>query len=254
MPYPPEDHLLRDLQITSWREADDRACAQLDVVDAVRDATGAVSLGALVTLADVASARVTLAAVAPDWTATIDLTVTSAARLSDGVVRADAHVTRVGSNIVGVDVDLGAAGAATASFARIPREASLVAANALPEVGARSGLERTGPPLTVPVAQRMGLRLERGTAELERSDYVGNSFGTINGGVLGFVVAGAAESATARTATDVTLRYLDQTKVGPARATTTILRERADHAVVDVTVRDAGASGLLLARAVVTVT
>ena len=53
-------------------------------------------------------------------------------------------------------------------------------------------------------------------------------------------------------AADAYLRYLGQTKVGPARATATIVRQAADHAVCDVVVRDAGADGLLLVRATVT--
>jgi acyl-coenzyme A thioesterase PaaI-like protein len=97
----------------------------------------------------------------------------------------------------------------------------------------------------------MGLRVRGGTAELDRTDYVRNSFGTINGGCLGFLVAAVAESATGWTAADVTLRYLGQTKVGPARATASVIRRTADHAIADVTVRDVGAGGALLARALV---
>jgi len=43
-----------------------------------------------------------------------------------------------------------------------------------------------------------------------------------------------------------------QTKVGPARASTTIVRRAGDHAVTDVSVVDTGADDLLLAHAIVT--
>jgi hypothetical protein len=95
------------------------------------------------------------------------------------------------------------------------------------------------------------MRVTADTAELDQSDYVGNSFGTINGGALGFLVAAAAEAVIGETATDITIRYLDQTKVGPARATTSIVRRSAGHAIADVIVRDIGAGGVPLARALV---
>jgi acyl-coenzyme A thioesterase PaaI-like protein len=53
-------------------------------------------------------------------------------------------------------------------------------------------------------------------------------------------------------AADLVLRYLGQTKVGPAHANATVVRTGTDHAVCDVRVRDAGADGMLLARATVT--
>jgi acyl-coenzyme A thioesterase PaaI-like protein len=136
--YPPEQHLLRDLQAVNWLEGPDHGVAELQITDAVRDSSGRVCLGALITLADIACTRVALSAVAPHFVATLDLSVTTAARPTDGLVR-----------------------------------------------------------------------------------------------------------------TDATLRYLAQTKVGPASATASVIRRTADHAIVDVTVRDAGAGGALLARALV---
>jgi acyl-coenzyme A thioesterase PaaI-like protein len=106
----------------------------------------------------------------------------------------------------------------------------------------------------VPVVERMGLRIVAEGAELDRTDYVRNSFGTINGGVLGFLVCAAAEEVSGLVAADLVLRYVGQTKVGPARATATVIRDGGDHVVCDVRVVDAGADGLLLARATVTTT
>ncbi|HEX4539041.1 MAG TPA: hypothetical protein VH112_02265 [Acidimicrobiales bacterium] len=249
MTYPPDQHLLRDLQILNWLEGPDHGVAELHISDAVRDSSGRVGIGALIMMADVACSRAALSAVAPHFVATLDLSVTTSGRPMNGPVRTDARVIRSGSKIVSIDGDVRDVGSVTASFVRIPSEASLV--SDLPAIGVRSQLDRVVASPTGPIAQRMGLHVSGDIAELDRSDYVANSFGTINGGALGFLVAAIAESVIGWTAADVMLRYLDQTKVGPARATASVIRRTADHAVADVTVRDVGADGALLARALV---
>lgn len=248
--YPPDEHVLRDLGMTSWLEAEGVAFAELPVTPAVLDARGAVSLGALVTLVDLACGRVTLAAVAPDWIATADLSLATAERPSNGIVRAGARVVRAGSKLLHVDIDLGPAGTGAASFVRIPGSASRLTGK-LAAIGERSTMDG-GAASPLPLTERMGLRVVGGAVELDATEYVSNSFGSLNGGVLGFVVAAAAEAATAWPAVDVTLRYVGQTKAGPARATGTVVRRAGTHAVVDVTVVDAGAGDAVLARALVT--
>jgi hypothetical protein len=58
------------------------------------------------------------------------------------------------------------------------------------------------------------MRHTEGGVELDMHEYVSNSFGTINGGMLGLLVT-AAEDATGGVGSDLTLRYVGQTKVGP---------------------------------------
>lgn len=251
--YPPEDHVLRDLRITSWLEDEGRAFAEMPVDHVVHDRSGVVSLGALGTLVDLVCARVAFGSAHPHWIATADLSLVTAGRPSSGTVVAEARLARSGSKLITLDVDLHGAGAAVATFVRIPREASEVD-RPMPTVGERMQMPPTRPPLDVAVTERMGLVAGDGAAELARTDYVRNSFGTINGGVLGFLCAAAAEEVTDMVATDLTLRYLGQTKVGPARAVATVVRHGGEHAVCDVRVHDAGAGELLLARATVTVT
>jgi acyl-coenzyme A thioesterase PaaI-like protein len=212
---------------------------------------GAVALGAITTLVDMACARVSFAAAHPHWIATADLSVARGEGVRDGVIVAEAKVAKAGSKLISIGVDLHGAGMAAATFVRIPRSATVVE-RALPAIGERLSMPMLSASRTGPITERMGLRLAHGGVELDRSDYVQNSFGTINGGVLGFLVSAAAEEATGFVAADVVLRYLGQTKVGPAHAAATVVRAAADHAVCDVHVRDAGADGLLLARATVT--
>jgi uncharacterized protein (TIGR00369 family) len=249
--HPPDEYILRDLGIESWLEAEDHARAVLPVTDSIRDGSGSVALGALATLVDVACARVAFIAARPAWVATVDLSVTMGKPVTHGVVNAEARLVRAGSRLISIAVDLRAAGTATASFARLPREVSQVAPQALP-VGLRTVMPRLTPPLACPIQDRMGIRKRNDGAEVDLTDYVRNAFGTLNGGVVAFLATAAAEQTTRLTPTDLTLRYLGQTLVGPARATGSVIRAAPGHAVSDVEVVDAGAAGLALARATVT--
>jgi acyl-coenzyme A thioesterase PaaI-like protein len=247
--YPPDQHLLRDLSVVNWLQAPDHGVAEFDIGDTVRDSSGRVAAAALLTIADIACTRAALSVVAPSFVATRDLSVTTGARPTDGLVRIDARVSQLGSKMVSIDGIVRDIGTVTASFVRIPGEASVV--REVPAIGHRSQLRHLGSRLTEPIAARMGLRVSGDGAELDRTDYVGNSFGAINGGALGFLVAAAAESVTGWTAADITLRFLAQATVGPARATACVVRQAAEHAVADVTVRDVGGADAVLARALV---
>jgi acyl-coenzyme A thioesterase PaaI-like protein len=253
--YPPDEHILRDLQIESWLEAPDHCIAEMAVTDPMRSADGGLSLGALVTAVDIACARVSSQVALPNGIATADLSIVTSARIHTAA-RVEARLRRAGSRLISLGVtvegDRGeAAGAGAACFVRIPGNAFVVARQPQ-EVGVRTSMPPTGPPLAVPLAERMQLRVGDGEAVLHNHEYVRNSFGSINGGVLGIVVVAAAEDATGLLAADVTLRYVGQTKVGPARATATVVRRSLDHAVTEVNVVDSGADDLLLAHAIVT--
>jgi acyl-coenzyme A thioesterase PaaI-like protein len=92
-----------------------------------------------------------------------------------------------------------------------------------------------------------------GVVEIERSDYVRNSFGTINGGVLGAVFQAAAEAMRpGLVATDLQVHYLSQVQAGPARTRGTVSREAHGHTVVTFEAVDAGHQDQLLTLATVT--
>src|SRR4051794_11164679 len=84
--YPPADHFLRDMAIVSELLGDGFAVAELAVGPGVLDRRGAVSFGALLTLVDVACARAALTAVAPNWVATADLSLSVGVPVRDGTV------------------------------------------------------------------------------------------------------------------------------------------------------------------------
>jgi acyl-coenzyme A thioesterase PaaI-like protein len=127
VPYPPDEHVLRDLRATSWLEAEDHAVAEMPVDVAVLDASGAASLGALATLVDLCCARVAFHAAAGAWIATADLSLHLTQPVPvGGTARVDAWLLKAGSKLISIAVDLHGAGRGMVSFARIPREASEV--------------------------------------------------------------------------------------------------------------------------------
>lgn len=144
------------------------------------------------------------------------------------------------------------------TFARIPARASVASGRFDPTalIGQRRQVSPAGPPAPEPLMERIGLRVvdaARGVVELHKSDYVRNSFGTINGGVFGLVFEGAAEAAIpGLVATDVQIHYLAQAKVGPARTALEVIRHASDHAVCAVRAFDAGNDDVVLALATVT--
>ena len=142
------------------------------------------------------------------------------------------------------------------TFARIPRSASASAGSFDP--AALVGQHRTmEPPAPVvgSLLERIGVEVvdaERGVVEIDHHDYVRNSFGTINGGVLGAVFQAAAEAVRPTlVATDLQIHYLSQVRTGPARTSATVSRDAADHSVITVRAVDAGSDDQLLALATV---
>jgi acyl-coenzyme A thioesterase PaaI-like protein len=261
--YPPDRHFLRDLDITTDHVAADRSIATAPIDEFVRNAAGAASLGFLAAVVDVSAATVALIAGHPNWCATSDLSLTATGWLLDGPVSVDSRLIRVGSNtvVVGADVLDGhgvRAAHGLVAFARIPRAASASASDfdPLTLVGQTRRSTPGIAPAPIPMMDRIGLKVldaEHGAVEVHKDDYVINSFGTINGGVLGVLFQAAAESAVpGLVATDLQIHYLRQAGSGPARTATTVLRRRADHAVCSIEAVDAGAGDRVLSLATVT--
>jgi acyl-coenzyme A thioesterase PaaI-like protein len=104
--------------------------------------------------------------------------------------------------------------------------------------------------------ERMGLRVldaAGGRVELDRTPYVANSIGTINGGAQAVMIETAAEAMRpGLAASDMQLHFLSQVKAGPAQSRGRVVREAGDHSVVDIDLVDAGNGDQLLTMATVT--
>ena len=278
--YPPARHAIRDLDLWTIHPSAERSVCVGPLTDAVRNAAGAAALGYLTAVADVSAAVVALIAGEPEWTATADLALHAAAPITAGPVVVESRLVRAGSNIVVVAVDafdgmgrghedlldttvdtpqLRCGARSIITFARIPRRASAAAGKFDPT--ANLGQWRhMGPDdpddAAIPLLDRIGLRVvdaPAGVVEIDQTPYVANSFGTINGGVLGMVFQGAAEAAhPGLVAVDAQIHYLAQSKVGPARTSLTRIRTTADHAVCSLDLVDTGNDDRLLSHAVLT--
>lgn len=250
--YPPDHHLLRDLCVSSfWTgELESRFIAPL--VPEIARPDGTMSAGALFAVADLAAASTAIAGAGEDWAGTLDLSVRMKGAIETGPLIIDGAVLRAGGTLLTVRSELydgegteeprRFVGMTIGGFRRMKRNTDY---NAGPvevrEIGVRRDWARPDSGFAAPLLEEIGLReLSPGVVELDKSAYVTNSFGTINGGTTGIVIVAGAESAVGPglIAVDVDVRYIGQAKEGPARTACEVLRVAADHAVVDVMLLD----------------
>src|SRR5689334_24025624 len=94
--YPPDRHLLRDLQL-SFEHTEPRASrAWMPVVPEITAPDGAVRAGALATLVDVIGGGLAAQVAHPDWIATADLTLHVTGAATRGSVEARSRVAHAG--------------------------------------------------------------------------------------------------------------------------------------------------------------
>lgn len=271
--YPPEQHIIRDLRLETLKTAVDHAFVWAPIQPHTRTDTGVLRVGVVGAMIDSAGAVLAIAAATPDWIATADLTYRTIEPLREGPVICSSRLVRAGASIivVGVEVFDGhgsdapeggtACGTGLMTFSRIPGSASAIKVDPFANIGKRStnALEHSG--VTKPLHEQLGLRVvdpAGGVVEIDKHDYVRNSFGTINGGVVCMVFEAAAEVAAraiggpSYVAADLAVHYLSQTKLGPARTATRVLRHDDRHAVCEISLVDSGNDDQLLALATVT--
>lgn len=258
MSYPPEHHLLRDLQIHGSRSGDEVRNAT-EVVDGMRDDTGGLRLGVMATLLDTSGAAVALTAVQPDWIATADLSAHALRPVRGGWAEVACRPLRVGAGRVVVeaamvdDNGVECAGGLMA-FARIPGSATTAT---IRERAGDSTLARTmegGVPLTDSILDRCGFEpVGPGQLRFEKAEYVRNSFGTVNGGVMALAAEAAAVSACGEgRAVDLHVHYLEQIGDGPAGVSAEVVRHTEQDRLCQVRITDL-ADGRLAAVADVNV-
>ena len=247
-----EHHFASDLSFAVKLVAPDRALLRAPLTGAVRSAAGSARMGVLVTLADVVASDPALAACLPDWTATQDLNLHAAAPLIGGPIVVDAQLLRVGKRVVVVEVDVfdgcgveafdplvsaidgghdvRLAGRGLVVFARLPGTAAGGAFAADHDPRRMLGQERHRTPAAAldDAYEKMGIEVldaAAGLVQMERTPYVANSIGTINGGAQAVLIEAAAEAMRpGMAATDMQIHYLSQIKVGPARTLGTATR------------------------------
>jgi uncharacterized protein (TIGR00369 family) len=269
--YPPERHVLRDFAVTSERVSPALTICSSPLVAEIAHASGRPRVGALAAIIDLAGAATALSSVRPDWIATADLAFTSGEPVSEGPIVVAAHLVRAGANVVVVRVDVGdghgsddiaamrPAGRGLMTFARIPGSASAVSDRATPPSSPKQSMALPTSGFALPLFEQLEIRVidtARGVIEVDRTDYTRNSFGSLNGGVIAIAAEAAAEALVASRGqafegVDISVNYLSQTRVGPARTTAGLVRLDSHHAVVEVQLVDAGNNDQLLALSTV---
>jgi acyl-coenzyme A thioesterase PaaI-like protein len=281
---PGDRNVVGDMDVASKLVSIERSLVRAPLTPAVASAAGSASVGVLATLVDVGASDPALATCS-DWTATQDLSIHATGWLTGGPVIADNRLVRMGKKVIivaadvydgrGIEdfdeleaaIDEARAGAprpaarraarALVTFARLPRTAASDVDDYDPASWVGQVRHRqAAQPVAGTLREQMDLRVvsaDAGVVELERTPYVANSIGTINGGAQAMMIEAAAEAMRpGLVATDLQIHYLSQVRAGPARSRGAVSRDGADHSVVTIELVDAGNEDQLLALATVT--
>ena len=267
MTYPPDHHLLRDLQVRSEWISDDECVFTAPVVPQICRPDGAVQLGPLFAIADLALVSTAIGFAEDDWCGTLDLAIRMRQPVVNGSLLIACQVFRVGGTLITTQAEIyqgestahgTLAGKGIATSRRMPR--NLEFNDSVPArkvIGEPQFWGQPGSGFSADVGEQIGLtEITPGVIELIKTPYVTNSFGTVNGGTTGIMICAAAESVLAGEyiATDIEVRYVGQAPDGPIRTMCEVIRVGKDHAVVDVTVIDMGRDRRPIATGGVTLT
>ena len=262
-PYPPEDHLLRDLRFRFEHNGDGRRSrAWMPVVPEVCNDQGNARAGVLATLVDVIGGGLAAGA-APGWIATADLTLHLVRGVAPGaVVEARGQVLRSGRTTVVMEVVLvdqheRRLGDASMSFSVLPRRDSNPDISAVRNVGP-STTATDNSSMKQPLAHALGIVVRdagAGALDVPITDWTRNSMGAMQGGVVATIADFAAETALRAATTeplvvaDLQLTYLGFGRTGPVRSSVDVLRTEPGRGVARIELVDAGAGHRRMTRA-----
>jgi acyl-coenzyme A thioesterase PaaI-like protein len=263
--YPPAQHILRDLRLTVEHRPDGSSTGWMPASPHISNPSGSPRAGVLAILVDVVGGGLAAVAARPDWIATADLTLHLTPRPVIDEIQAHGRVLRQGRTTVVVEVSLrdGAGaplGLATMSFAVLPRRAENLSVDQADRVS-RSTMATEDSGFVAPFHERVELIVIEATdggIELPLSDYVANSMGAIQGGMVAAAADAAAEHALRDACggpvetVDLQITYLALAKVGPIRTRTRVLSAKPEFGSAHVEIVDTGAAERLttVARAV----
>ena len=249
--YPPPHHVLRDLAMQVQANATVNR-AWLPVTEHVCNSRGRVLTGVAATMVDAICGGLAAVTAAPGWIATADLTMHVARPLvADRELCAAARVRRAGRTTVIVEAEIFADDATesplafcTASFSVLQRRESnpILVADFTDDQPRRAFI---GEPTEFArgAYESCGFRyVSNGEVAVSPSEYILNSLGGIQGGVLASLVDAATVHALGPEfeTVDLHLVYLALAKVGPIVAAPTVLQRTSTTGTVAVELSDAG--------------
>jgi uncharacterized protein (TIGR00369 family) len=267
MEYPPQHHFFRDLRLCLTFQDQGRAVMRAPVVPEILTPDGSLQVGAVAAMIDVLAGALTARAVYPDWMATASLSVHLAGRPTLDVIAATGKVIRAGRTMAITDVDIGeeggdsggltnSIGTGLITFSRRPSTKNSSAFDPDLEVSETVDFGIEGSCLKEPFRDAAGVRIldeGSGVVELHLKEYVRNSVGVLQGGMIALLAEAAGEMA-AGTATgkpmaskDLAIQYLSQGKTGPFRTRTRVIRTTDNTALTRIEVIDCGMEDRVIA-------
>ena len=237
-PYPPENHLLRDLRFRFEHNGDGRRSrAWMPVVPEVCTDQGYARAGVLATLVDVIGGGLAAGAAAPG-----------------AVVEARGQVLRSGRTTVVMEVVLvdqreRRLGDASMSFSVLLRRDANPDISAVRGAG-QSTMATDGAGMRQPLRDAMGIVVRdasAGALDVPITDWTRNSMGAMQGGVVATIADFSAETALRAATTeplvvaDMQLTYLGFGRSGPVQSRVEVLGTEDGRGVARIQLDDAGA-------------
>ena len=237
--YPPARHFLSDLGMEAEVTSETTASVRIRATPHVTGPGGSVRAGVLATLVDVVGGSAALRALHPDWMATADLTLQVVHPVVGPWVEARATVLRRGrttlvvealvfdldedgADVVGRDGEASPVAWASMTFAVLPGRDSTPVRDLSEELPVRWAM--TGAGLDQPVTEVLGITVidaADGVVSLPVAEYLRNSFGAVQGGVMATIGEEAAAAMLGAdtdepvVVTDLQVAYLALGRVGP---------------------------------------
>jgi acyl-coenzyme A thioesterase PaaI-like protein len=262
--YPPERHVLRDLNLETETFSASSAHARLRATPQLADDAGGVRIGVLAVLVDAVGGALAARAVLPDWMATADLTIQSIAPALGPIVEARANVLRKGRTALVVEAGVycvdeasgessGPVAWATMTFAILPGRSSLSTINFPSDAPSRWAI--TGGHFDRPVLDALGISVldaASGRLSMPVVEYLFNSFQAVQGGVMALLAEAAGSAALSSrwgplVVSDLQVAYLALGRVGPMLTRASVLEsdDASVGAAAMVELEDEGAAGRL---------
>jgi acyl-coenzyme A thioesterase PaaI-like protein len=266
--YPGPRHMLRRLGVEIDQPVRSeivdglRLTGRIPVTADLCDDGGRVRAGVVATLVDVIGGGLSVRTAAPDWAVTADLSLRLlphrfAPDEPSPVVEATGSIVRAGRRAIVMEVDAvtGGPGAAvpvahaTMSFTVMTRnESNQVTISELDEPAA-TRFAWPDDEAPVPYFELVGLTVEGDRASVSLGENVQNSFGALQGGLIGSLLDAASVAAGGGRTVALDAYYLGLGRVGPFEARGIVL----GGSTVRVELRDTGADDRLMTVALATV-
>jgi uncharacterized protein (TIGR00369 family) len=264
--YPSDDHVMRDLMISLEFKGKVQSVIQAPVVPQVCTDLHTMHVGVIAMLVDILGGYLSVRAAYPDWVATADLSMHTIHRATSGILTAVGSVTRAGRTSFVIEVNIREErnsltehatpiGSAIMTFSKLPRREDTLELNIEENANDLFRFALSDSRLTRHLLDKIDLKIldaSKGILELQLTNYIRNSFSSLQGGMIAILadIAGqqVARAATGKllTTSDLTIHYLAPGKTGPFRTTTRLLRITDDTALTRIDITDMGVDNRLI--------